>query len=95
MRNLFIVVLFFIMCMGAAATLSAQSQPVQTVQATVSAGGNADHFYAAVGQPFFQQATLELPSIWQVLGKGLGSICQEVAIPQAYFLFNSSPLFLR
>ena len=41
--------------MGAAATLSAQSQPVQTVQATVSAGGNADHFYAAVGQPFFQQ----------------------------------------
>ena len=55
MRNLFIVVLFFIMCMGAAATLSAQSQPVQTVQATVSAGGNADHFYAAVGQPFFQQ----------------------------------------
>ena len=60
MRNLFIVVLFFIMCMGAAATLSAQSQPVQTVQATVSAGGNADHFYAAVGQPFFQQATLAL-----------------------------------
>lgn len=42
-------------------SVNAQSQPVQpvkTVQATVSAGGNADHFYVAVGQPFFQQATL-------------------------------------
>ena len=36
----------------AAATMSAQAQ---NMQATVSAGGNADHFYAAVGQPFFQQ----------------------------------------
>ena len=40
----------------AAATMSAQAQ---TVQATVSAGGNADHFYVAVGQPFFQQDTLD------------------------------------
>jgi uncharacterized protein (TIGR02145 family) len=54
MRNLSIIVLFFVSM--AAVTLNAQ--PVQTVQATVVAGGNADHFYAAVGQPFFQQAAL-------------------------------------
>ena len=54
MRNLSIIVLFFVSM--AAVTLNAQPQSVQTVQATVVAGGNADHFYAAVGQPFFQQS---------------------------------------
>lgn len=44
-------------CMGTVVTLNAQSQTElpQTVQATVSAGGNADHFYVAIGQPFFLQ----------------------------------------
>jgi len=57
MRNLFFIVLFFI-CMGTVVAQSAQPQTVQAVQATVSPGGNADHFYAAVGQPFFQQKSL-------------------------------------
>ena len=51
MRKSFTVLTLFLVCM-AAATMSAQAQ---NMQATVSAGGNADHFYAAVGQPFFQQ----------------------------------------
>lgn len=55
MKNLFIVFLLLFCGLSAAVTLNAQSQTVQTVQATVSAGGNAEHFYAAIGQPFFQQ----------------------------------------
>lgn len=55
MKNLFIVFLLLFCGLSAAVTLNAQPQPVQTVQATVSAGGNAEHFYAAIGQPFFQQ----------------------------------------
>ena len=57
MKN-FIVFLLLLCGMSTAVTLNAQSQSVQTVQATVSAGGNAEHFYAAVGQPFFQQNVL-------------------------------------
>lgn len=55
MKNLFIVFLLLFCGLSAAVTLNAQPQTVQTVQATVSAGGNAEHFYAAIGQPFFQQ----------------------------------------
>ncbi len=60
MRKPFTVLTLFLVCMTAA-MISTQAQSVlpQTVQATVSAGGNADHFYVAVGQPFFQHPPLD------------------------------------